>query len=439
MIKATDQHVKADMDISLPKAHFWLVVLALIYAIDLMDKMAISAVLPLLKAEFRFTDAQLGMIGSMVSLSVGLLALPVAMLVDKWSRRKIIAIMVGLWSIATFLTGRATGYISMLLARSAVGVGEAGYNPAAMAMVSAWYPQRMRARMIGLLYLGVPVGTIAGIVLTGILAQAHGWRAAFGFLAIPGLLLAVLAWFMPDYKTVKVEQNEEKTAKVSVWSNMAYIMKTPSLLFIFLTAGTINLVMGAFGNWGVTFLTRVFSMNVKQASMVFGAMLIPAMFGAVWGGWLGDKLSKKTNKGKMIAVMINAVLCLVMITIALQTAMATKNFALVVTFWSLGSFFLFGITPNQYTTVQDLAAPNFRATAAGFMPLCQQVLGGFLGPVIAGVISDRMGLEIGLQAIVVLGVALTVGFTLLAVKFYDRGIERRDQLGTFKLTGEKAG
>lgn len=140
----------------------------------------------------------------------------------------------------------------------------------------------------------------------------------------------------------------------------------------------------------------------------------------------------------MIAVVINAILCLIMVTIALHLAIAKQYFVPVVTFWSLGSFFLFGIAPCQFTIVQDLAAPHFRATAAGFIPFCQQVMGGFLGPVITGIISDRMGLDIGLQFVLVLSVALTVVLTLLAIKFYDRAIEKKNLMGTVMLRAEQA-
>lgn len=436
MTKESIRGKKADMDISLRKANFWFGVLWVIWIIDIMDKQAINAVLPVLKKEFLFSDTQLGAISSIVSVSVGLLCLPVAVLVDRWSRRKIIAIMVGFWSFATLLTSRATGFTTLIAARLSVGVGEAGYQPAAIALVSAWYPKKIRGTMIGLLTAGAPLGAMAGIVIAGTLTFHFGWRACFGFLAIPGFLLAILAWFIPDYKTVQVEQEREKSIKGSLKETILYILKSPTLIFVYLASAAIVLVLVTFGAWGVTFYARTFDLNIKQASTIIGIMLLVGLPGSLFGGWLGDKLIKRTSKGRLFAALFNGIVFLVCVILAIQIAQITKNLYLVIPLWTLSTFFIVGIMSNMYATTQDLAAPHFRATAVGFVPLVQQLLGGVPGPIIAGILSDRLGLVNALQIVAVIGIGLSSVLIYLAVKNYDRDLERVNRLGTFKLSEE---
>lgn len=421
------------MTISRKKANSWFVVILLIYIIDMMDKQAINAVLPALKSEFDFSDAQLGAISSVVSVSVGLLCLPVAVIIDRWSRRKIITIMVSLWSLATFFTGRATGFISLLLARLSVGIGEAGYQPASIALVSAWYPKKMRGTMLGFLTAGAPLGAMAGILLAGNLTYHFGWRACFGILAIPGFVFALIAWFIPDYKTVRVEQGAEESARGSLKETILYILKTPTMIYLYLASAAVVMVIVTFGAWGVSFFERTFNLNIKQASSIIGVILLITFPGSLYGGWLGDKLIKRSNKGRLFAALINGLIFLLFVTLALQAARLTNNIYLVIPLWAVSSFFIFSIMSNVYATTQDLAAPYFRATAVGFVPLVQQLLGATIGPIIAGYISDRMGLLNALQIVGMLGIFTGSILLLYAVRHYERDLKRVNDLGTFKL------
>jgi MFS transporter, Spinster family, sphingosine-1-phosphate transporter len=434
MIHSKDAHDAAEMTISRGKANLWFIVILVIYIIDMMDKQAINAVLPVLKSEFDFTDAQLGAISSVVSVSVGLLCLPVAVLIDRWSRRKIIAIMVGLWSFATFLTGRATGFIGLLLARLSVGIGEAGYQPASIALVSAWYPRKMRGAMLGLLTAGAPLGAMAGILMAGTLTYHFGWRACFGILALPGFIFALLAWFIPDYKTVRVEQGKEESARGSLKETILYILKTPTMIYLYLASAAIVMVIVTFSAWGVSFFERTFDLNIKQASTIIGVILLITFPGSLYGGWLGDRLIKRTCRGRLIAALVNGLAFLLFSTLALQVANCTRNLYLVIPLWALSSFFVVGIMSNVYATTQDLAAPYFRATAVGFVPLVQQLLGATIGPIIAGFISDRMGLVSALQIVGVLGIFAGSILIMYALKHYEGDLQRVKDLGTFTLS-----
>jgi sugar phosphate permease len=208
------------------------------------------------------------------------------------------------------------------------------------------------------------------------------------------------------------------------------------LIYVYLASAFMVMALVTFSAWGVTFYERTFGMNIKQASTIIGIMMLIGLPGSLFGGWLGDRLVKKSSKGRLYAAAINGILFLLFVSIALQISQATKNVYLVVPLWTLSTFFIVGIMSNIYATTQDLSAPYFRATAVGFVPLVQQLLGGVPGPIIAGYLSDRLGLVYALQILAVFCIGMGSVLIYLAVRYYDRDLERVNNLGVFKLGRE---
>jgi MFS family permease len=153
---------------------FWFTVIFLIYAIDWADRSLISSVLPSIKEEFGLTDAKAGLMSGFLFIGLGLLAVPTGILVDRFSRKYMIVIMTAAWSIAVWAMGRATSFAGLATARLAVGAGEAGYNPAGYALISAWYPQKIRGTMVGIFNIAQPLGGGLGAVLAGWLTVRYG-------------------------------------------------------------------------------------------------------------------------------------------------------------------------------------------------------------------------------------------------------------------------
>lgn len=427
-----------DLNIGLGKAYFWFLVLWLTQLVDVMDRMAVNAVLPMLKTTFQLTDAQSGLISSVLGIGIAVFVVPVGIMCDKWSRRKMVSLMVALWSLMTFATGRANGYIGLLFARIGVGVGEAGYSPASFSLISAWFPKSKRGTMIGLFGAAAPIGNAVGLIGASYLAYRFGWRAVFGILAVPGLILAALAWFMPDFKTTQAHnetnQNTEKTnpgktVGVSIKDALSYIFKSPTLIMVFLISGFAMMSTSTIGTWGPTFFGRTFDMNVKDAGMAAGIASLVAFAGAPIMGWVGDKLLKYTSKGRFVAAAISAIFFTVLITLAIHST----SYQMVFICWALAIFFLFGIATSTNSVSQDLVPPHIRAIAAAFIPIGNHLIGGVWGPVIAGKISDGSNIAVGLQSVFAISMLLVIIGILIAGKFYNRDQKRLEALGTFKL------
>jgi MFS family permease len=146
-----------------------------------------------LKHDLKVSDAQLGWLGSAYIIVLSLAALPLGVIGDLRSRRSVITWGVAIWSTATVAGGFVRSFWQLFACRALVGVGEAGYGPASQAIIAQYYKGRRRAFAIGIYSVGMALGGVMGIWLGGVIAERWGWRWAFIWMGVPGLVLAVLA------------------------------------------------------------------------------------------------------------------------------------------------------------------------------------------------------------------------------------------------------
>lgn len=425
----------SELRLPLYKANFWFVILWLILLINIMDRTVINGILPALKTAFHLTDAQLGMLVSATSLGLSVFVFPFAIIADKWSRRKMISIMGALWSIATYVTGLAQVFPTLLLARLSVGIGEAAYAPAATSLISAWYPLKLRSTMIGIFQSAVILGQAGGVFLGGFLAYRYGWQSVFGILAVPGLILALLSWFIPDYKTkvVNKEKHSDQVIKPRVKDTLLYIVKTPTLLYTFLAYSGFIMAIIAFATWGSTFFLRTFNLNIEKAGMLIGLSALIQSGGAPLGGWLGDIMTRRICGGKLLVAAFVVLLFIALMSLSFQASAKGVSLTIVYLLWTVGAFISAGQWANAIAVSQDLVPPFFRAISFSLLSLTGNLLGGTLGPVITGMISDKMGLTYALQVILLLGGTIAVVFYSLAAKTFKKDLERLEKLGEFQL------
>ena len=185
-------------------AHGVLITCSLLYLVNYMDRYVLAVVMQPMKVALGLTDAQAGSLQTGFFLGMMAFSLPVSYLVDRWSRRKAVALMAIVWSAFTFITGLGRSYLGVLLPRLVVGVGEAAFAAGGTAWITGVYPPGSRGRVMGVFNMAVPLGGSLGLVLGGLISQRMGgWQYPFFVFAIPGVLLGVLALFMRDYTTVR--------------------------------------------------------------------------------------------------------------------------------------------------------------------------------------------------------------------------------------------
>src|SRR5271165_5378972 len=174
-----------------------LLILMLVNFVNYVDRQIVFALFPYLRHDFGLSSFQLGALATAFTVVLSLASFPLGMLADRISRRAVISAGVLFWSGATFFTGLAGSFRSLLIARGMVGVGEAAYTPAGAAVISASFPKEVRARVQGAFDIGMFVGGAVGISLGGYIAAKFGWRWAFFLVGVPGVVLGLSALRLP--------------------------------------------------------------------------------------------------------------------------------------------------------------------------------------------------------------------------------------------------
>ena len=400
------------------QAHFAMVLLFLLMVFDFVDRQIISALLPSIKAEWSLSDTQLGLLVSVVNISIAVLALPTAAIVDRWSRTRSIATMAVLWSCATGMGAFATNFFQLLTARLLVGAGEAGYSSGGTALLSALYPKRLRGTVVGIFQSGAMIGTVIGAVLGGVIAAHWGWRHAFGVVAIPGLLLALLAYFIKDYKTVPVSvagNGSQARHDVSWGEVLGMILRKPVLVTLFIAQSAQLFFVATLGNWLPSFLHRVHELPIDKAGIRTGMILILSALGTAIGGFLVDKLVGKKLQGRLWGACVFALLTSALFATAFSLPTGTQQNALLFA----GAFFMLAALGPVLAAVVDLVHPGMRASALGMLTVFTNVFGMALGPLAGGFLSDRYDLQTALFIISFVPLLAAVGYALTA-----RGYER---------------
>ncbi|HRS19003.1 MAG TPA: MFS transporter, partial [Bacteroidales bacterium] len=170
------------------RSFYILFLVFVIYLIDFADRKVMSVLFESIKYDWNITDVQLSLLEGVTSLVIAVCVLPMAIAIDRWSRKYMIAIMVAAWSIITFVCAFAENYTQLLILRALIGIGEAAYAPAAVSLLSKSFPARHRAKYIGIFDAAAPLGVALGMIVGGYIGMIYGWRHAFGIVAIPGII-----------------------------------------------------------------------------------------------------------------------------------------------------------------------------------------------------------------------------------------------------------
>ena len=374
-----------------------IIICTLLYMVNYMDRQVVAAVVEPMKAALNLNDGDIGVLGTVFLLSIALFSFPVAYLVDRWSRRKAVGIMALLWSAFTFLTGKATSYWTLLVPRSLVGVGEAGFSSGGTAMVGAAYSSKARGAAMGVFNMSIPLGVALGSVLGGTIAKASGWQAPFLVFAIPGIILGILAFFMKDYKTV--QHTHESGAKVTFLQSLKKLFQIPSLVWVLVGYGLANIMAMSFLFWTPAFIGRAWGVDVAAANAVMVPIVLAAIVGSPIGGILADVWFKKNPRGRLYIPAITIILSAFCMAGALYFQMKGIGMALIIAYGVLNVMAL----PCLSAISQDVAPAAQKGLVWGLMVFCMYVFGGGWSPYMVGAISDSLGQ--GAQA---LGTALTI-------------------------------
>jgi predicted MFS family arabinose efflux permease len=363
--------------------------------------MILSILFPDIKAEFGLSDIQLGLLGGLsFALFYATMGLPIARLSDQFSRKLIIIVSIIVFSIMTALGGMATGFISLLLFRIGVGIGEAGVNPASHSIIADYFPPHRRAFAMATLMVGGSLGMILGFVGGGVIAESYGWRIALVSVGAPGLLLALL---MVKYLKEPARGTFETHAPAPpppVRTTVAAMWSNPAMRH--LVAGSVAAGMMTYGltQWLPTFFMRAHDLSQSQTGMMMaGVFGICGVIGALAIAKLFDRLAVRGYQYGLWMLALIPFISMPFFIMGLLADDLTTAMLL---------FIIPGIAANCFmgpvlAMVQTLSAVNMRAVSAAVVMLFINLIGLGLGPLLVGVLSDFLTPSHGEDA---LGMAL---------------------------------
>jgi MFS family permease len=388
-------------------AYAWLV-FALTFGLLISDYMArqvLSAVFPLLKAQWSLTDSQLGLLSGVVAVAVGVLTCPISLLADRVGRVKSIAAMAFLWSLATLLCGLAATYNQMLAARLLVGVGEAAYGSVGIAVIISVFPERLRSTLTGAFMAGGLAGQVLGVAIGGAVAATHGWRAAFLAIGAAGLLLAIVYPLVVRETRLRGEA-EVHRAEVKL-SNLATLLSGRALKCAYVGSGLQLLVAGALPAWLPTYFVRYYDLPLKHAASLAALFLALAGAGMIVCGMISDKLFRETRQRSLL----NAFYCMGCAA-SIAAAFALGPGPAQLELLGVGMFLAAASAGPSGAIVAALTPAALHGTAFAILTLANNAFGLAPGPIVTGWVADRLGLLGALQLLPFASVAAALVFVV---------------------------
>lgn len=442
-----------------PRLAYWL--LAALFAMNLLnyiDRYILAAVLKPMQETLGFQgdDTKAGFLSAIFVISFALFSPVMGWLGDRMTRKYLLVIGIGVWSLATFGSGLARTYGEALFARSLLGIGEATYTTLAPTLIADLFPRAQRNRALAIFYVAIPVGAALGYVLGGQIVAHHeslhflprledaiasltgqhftnetgrGWRMAFFLVGLPGLLVAVAAFFLPEPKrgaTEEVdEEHRQKHDALSLsWRDYLRLAHNRSYVY-----NTFAMAMLTFALGGLQFFTPKFlasgenGMSLEDANMKLGvAILLAGLIGTPLGSWLGDIAARRWSGGFFLMSGVSMLVSVPFILVALLAAL-----------WGWPLVF-FGIATGvtlamlnygpSNAIIINVNVPKIRAAAFAVNILMIHLLGDIPSPYLMGVVSDAVrpsdtpageqiglfwGLLITIPALVASGVLFLMG------------------------------
>jgi predicted MFS family arabinose efflux permease len=390
---------------------------------DYVDRQVIVSLFPYMKADWGLSDKQLGALVSIVSVTVALGALPVALFADRASRVKSIVAMATVWSLATISCMFTRGYGQLLAARSLVGLGEAGYGSVGAALIASHFPSRLRGALLAGFFASASVGSVLGVMLGGLIATRWGWQTAFGLVGFPGLLLALMYLKVRDYRTVALDpalDAKRRSLGEAARHIAQLLLRSPTMLWVCLGGAAQLIVVSALWSWLPSYLNRVHGIAPAQAAVKAALVVLAGALGSVVWGALVDRAGSRSPGRKLAVMALLCVAAMVVLAFAfgaerLGIALGTDvQFALIV----LGGFIATCSVGPVSAIVIDVIHPGVRATGSSVLALFQNLFGLAAGPFLAGVLSDAWGLQPALTFTPAFGVLAALAF-LVAARSYE--------------------
>jgi MFS family permease len=410
------------------RGYAWTVVAILIATavLSYTDRQVLSLLVDPIRADLGISDTEISLLlGTAFAVVYGVAGIPLGYLADRTSRRNLIFAGVLVWSIGTLACGLSRSFAQLFAGRLVVGLGEAVLSPAAISLISDYFPPSRRGTAVGCFLSGIAMGIGASILIGGgvlhlvqvgaladtpFAAQAP-WRLVLLLIGTPGLLwsFAILAIREPVRRGIE----PPLAAASRVGGSGRHSTRWTRVIPIYLVVGIASLVDNAVGAWAPTLLTRDFHMDRAQVGVELGILLTAAFGGGVLaGGWLADRAGLRGGwSGKLLV-------CLVAGALILPVAAAINAAQVTIVLLSVPAYFALSgiVTACGFSAILDVVPNRSRGLAMSISFFLNVAVGGAVGPTAVALASDHVfGSAAGLAPAIGVTIAVAYGIAVVAL------------------------
>ncbi|WP_287419216.1 MFS transporter [Reinekea sp.] len=445
MSSPTEQALTSEADIAIREKlkspryrKYVLGMLVVVYAFNFLDRQIVTILAEPIKNDLGLNDTQIGlMTGLAFALFYTVLGIPLARLADRSNRVSIITAALVVWSGMTALCGMAQNFTQMLAARIGVGVGEAGCSPPAHSLIADYYPANQRASALSIYALGIPIGSILGLLAGGWIAEFYGWRMAFFVVGLPGIALAfaVKMTIREPIRGMSDPASSRATEQLPLIATMLHLLKNRTLMHIAMGGALTSFVGYGLGQWLPAYFIRIHEMGIAETATYFGLVLgVASAVGTFLGGTLADKLSKRDVRFYAWLPAVGVLVAFPFYVAAMMSDNPYIAIAILIVPSTLNSLWL----GPSFGTIQNLAPTRMRAMASALMLFILNIIGLGLGPFLVGVLSDLLSGTFGIDSLRYAILIATVAYFWAGAHFVMAGKTIRQDLEAAQRAADAA-
>lgn len=399
-----------------PKATWraWLVValLCVVGCLNYLDRTMITTMRGSIVEAMPMTDAQFGLLTSVFLWVYGLLSPLAGYLADRYNRSRVIIISLFVWSAVTWLTAYATTFEQLLATRALMGISEACYIPAALALIVDYHRGSTRSLATGIHIAGIMAGQSLGF-LGGMLAERHGWSFPFHILGLIGIgYSAILLFTLKDspQATNKVAAIQ-RPEKIGFKDGLKNLFSRPSYVWVLVCWSLLGVVGWMIVGWLPTYFQEHFDLSQTVAGVyATGYFHTASLVGVLIGGALADYWNRSNPRARILLPALGLLIATPAIFLASSTA---------ILYLAVAGFMVYALTrtftdANMMPILCLVADPRYRATGYGVLNLFSCIIGG-LGLYAGGVLRDAE-VDLSLMFQVAAGLMLICAFILYKIK-----------------------
>jgi MFS family permease len=383
-------------------------VLALLTALNLfnyLDRLVLSAVLPRIEDQFTLSHGASGLLGTIFLLGYFTTSPIFGTLADRGKRKGLLAIGIGVWSLATIASGLSRSFVELAVARALVGVGEASYATIAPTLIDDLAPPERKGSWLAIFYSAMPIGAALGFITGGSVDKVYGWRAAFFVAGAPGILLAVLCLLLHE------PERSFAKKRPSVLHSWRALADSPLYVRGVIGYAGLTFAVGGFAFWAPAYLFRHYALDLANANKGMGVVtVLGGALGTAIGGVWADRATRalpandhdRRTRAFLRVCAVGAFLAAPLAVIAILSPTSKLFFA----FFGVCEVAIFLSTSPINAVILESVPTEIRATAMAVSIFAIHMLGDLWSPPGVGILADHVPMQ---SAMLVLPAAIAFG------------------------------